>query len=143
MNWGNKLILAFVVFILFIGYMVYQAFNTQFDLVSKNYYNDELRYQDKLQAIKNANAISDVEIIQNNQFVEIHLPNEIKNSKISGYVLLYCKTDEKKDFKTDLQNNQITQIEKAKLKSKYYTLQLTWVADTTHYYFEKNIEIHP
>jgi len=48
MNWGNKLVLVFIVFGAFIGYLVYQAVNTKYDLVSKDYYKDELRYQEKI-----------------------------------------------------------------------------------------------
>jgi hypothetical protein len=45
MNWGNKLILAFVVFAAGMAFMVYQAVNTDFELVEKDYYKQELRYQ--------------------------------------------------------------------------------------------------
>ena len=40
MNWGNKLMLVFIVFALLIGTLVYKSINTKYDLVSKDYYKD-------------------------------------------------------------------------------------------------------
>lgn len=141
MNWGNKLILAFILFALFIGYMVFISFNTRFDLVSSNYYNEELRYQDKLDAIKNTNKLSNVEVFQNSNFLVIFLPKELKDSKISGNLLMYCETDGGKDFKKKFQDSLFIKIDKTKLQSKNYILKLNWTSDTTNYYFEKNIII--
>lgn len=142
MNWGNKLILAFVLFALFIGYMVSQSFNTRFDLVSNNYYNEELRYQEKLNAIKNTNKLSNVEVFQNSNLLVIFLPKELKDSKISGSVLMYCNTDKAKDFKLDFKDSLFIRIDKTKLQAKNYILKLNWKSDTTNYYFEKNIKIN-
>ena len=57
MNWGRSLILVFIVFAAFMGYLVYRASGTHFDLVSKEYYKDELRYQDKIDGFRNAAAM--------------------------------------------------------------------------------------
>lgn len=141
MSWGNKLILAFVLFALFIGYMVYKSFNTQFDLVSKNYYNDELRYQDKIEAIKNANKLSGIAIEQKNNFIEINLPAELNNKNIKSDILFYCATDGSKDYKTSIKNTTQTIVELENLKNKFYTVKINITADTLQYYFEKKIEI--
>ncbi|OYZ47929.1 MAG: hypothetical protein B7Y19_07425, partial [Sphingobacteriales bacterium 24-40-4] len=60
MNWGNKLVVVFVAFALFMGYMVYRALSTKYDLVSKDYYKDELRYQERIDGVKNAVALDSV-----------------------------------------------------------------------------------
>ncbi|MFZ8343681.1 FixH family protein, partial [Staphylococcus aureus] len=54
MNWGYKLLLAFISFALIIGILVYKSINTKYDLVSTEYYKDELRYQDKIDGSGNA-----------------------------------------------------------------------------------------
>ena len=79
MNWGNKLVVVFIVFGAFIGYLVYQAVNTKYDLVSKEYYKDELRYQDTIDRQKNASKLSDVKIEQDADAVTIHLPHSFPN----------------------------------------------------------------
>jgi hypothetical protein len=62
MNWGNKLVVVFIAFALFMGYMVYRALSTKYDLVSKDYYKDELRYQERIDGVKNAVALDSVTI---------------------------------------------------------------------------------
>ena len=52
MTWGNKLLLVFAAFALLIGTLVYKCMQQNFELVSKDYYNDELQLykQKKLDA---------------------------------------------------------------------------------------------
>ena len=64
MNWGNKLILVFIVFAVMMSVLVYKSVNTKYDLVSKDYYKDELRYQDKIDGMHNAAKVSDVVVTQ-------------------------------------------------------------------------------
>jgi hypothetical protein len=58
MNWGNKLLLVFVVFASGISFLVYRCMKTPVDLVSSDYYKDELVYQQVIDAAKRANALS-------------------------------------------------------------------------------------
>lgn len=144
MNWGNKLVVVFIVFGAFIGYLVYRAVNTKYDLVSKNYYKDELRYQDKIDRQNNAAKISDVKIEQDADAVIIHLPNEQKGFAVTGDVFFYCITDELKDYHTALQvdssNQQI--IMKKSLQKGAYNVKINWQVGKEPFYFEKKLLIH-
>jgi hypothetical protein len=144
MNWGNKLILVFVVFAALIATLVYKAVNTKFDLVSKDYYTEELRYQDKIDGIKNANAISAVTIQQNADALEITLPAEMKGKTISGELWLYCPTDAGKDrkIKIDANADAILRIPKNKLVKGNFTARLNWEAEKEKYYTEKALNIY-
>ena len=57
MNWGNKLLLTFLVFGGLMAYLVYRSLNTNFELVEKDYYKNELKYQ---QVIDGSKRISDL-----------------------------------------------------------------------------------
>ena len=50
MNWGQKIILAYLTFIILLVVMAYQSFNTKVDLVAKDYYRQELAYQERIEA---------------------------------------------------------------------------------------------
>ena len=91
MNWGNKLVLVFIVFAALIFTLVYKAVNTKFDLVSKDYYKDELRYQEKIDGIHKANTLSSVAITQNNSTVTLALPKEMNGEIVAGEAWFYCK----------------------------------------------------
>lgn len=143
MNWGNKLVVVFVVFGAFIGTMVYKAINTRYDLVSKDYYKEELRFQDKIDRINNAAKLSNVRVDQDASAITIHLPAEQKGYAVSGDAFFYCITDERKDFHTPLQvDSSATQVVlKKALQKGAYNLKINWQLGKEAYYFEEKLII--
>ena len=71
-SWGNKILIVYVAFGMFILFMVYKAVNTRYDLVSKDYYKEELRYQDRIDRLNNAAKLSNVLVQQNTDAILIH-----------------------------------------------------------------------
>ena len=141
MSWGNKLVGVFIVFIALIGTLVYKSINSSFDLVSKDYYKDELRYQETIDAQKSAAQFSAIEVAQNNEAVTIQFPEEIKDKKVDGEIWFYSNADASKDikFKIEVDNNGLMQIAKSQLIITKYTVKINWQIATTNYYSEKSI----
>ena len=143
MNWGNRLLLVFAMFAMFIGFLVYKCFNTKFDLVSKDYYKDELRYQDKIDGQNNAAKISELQINQNNDFVTVVFPIEQKGQKADGEIYFYCPDNEKKDkhfpLATDADGKQV--VDKKEVGKGIYKLKITWNIGAKKFYSEKDIKI--
>ena len=143
MNWGNKLVIAFLLFAGLMFTLVYKAVNTKFELVSKEYYKDELRYQDKIDGISNANKLSNVLITQNDSQLTVELPKEMKGIRCDGEIWLYCSNDEHKDKKITLQidssGKQI--IQKNTLAKGKYQCKLNWKSTGNLYYHEQNLII--
>lgn len=54
MNWGKGIILIYALFVAGIGYLVYGATQTNFELVEENYYEKELAFQNQINWTKNA-----------------------------------------------------------------------------------------
>lgn len=57
MNWGQWIIVAFLFFAVFIGGLVYVCVREDISLVSSEYYQDELLYEQQIVRINNANAL--------------------------------------------------------------------------------------
>lgn len=144
MNWGNKLIVAFILFAGLIGTMVYKAMNTKFELVSKDYYKDELRYQDKIDGMANAAKLGNITVSQDADALRITLPGEMKGKKVEGEAWFYCKTDAVKDRKIALRvdENGIQQIMKNKLAKGSYELKLNWQTASDKYYTEQVVVVN-
>ena len=143
MSWGNKLVVVFILFAIFIGAMVYKAFNTPVDLVSKDYYKEELRYQDKIDGMNNAAKISQVLVTQNQTAINIQFPKEHKTKAIVGEAFFYCVTDEKKDFRLPIiiDSSASFVVLKNKLQKGIYTVQLNWQLDKEKFYKEQKIVV--
>ena len=58
-NWGTKLFIAIVIFMSFIFVLVFLSAKNQIDLVEKDYYPKGLKYQERIDEIKNAAPYKD------------------------------------------------------------------------------------
>ena len=56
-NWGTKIALSFVGFCGLMIFMTVKSFNTDFHLVTEDYYAEELQYQDHIDRVKNLSLI--------------------------------------------------------------------------------------
>jgi len=143
-NWGHKLILVFLVFGGLMSFMVYRSFKTNIDLVSNEYYKDELSYQKIIDGSKEANQLKNtVSIVQKGEIIAIRLPDEMKNEIVKGEAWFYCATDAKKDRKIELQLNKEAEqlINKNLFTPGNYIVKLNWTSAGRQYYAEQNLVI--
>ncbi|MCA6462375.1 MAG: FixH family protein [Chitinophagaceae bacterium] len=144
MNWGRALLLVFVLFAGFMGYLVYRASGTHFDLVSKEYYRDELNYQDKIDGLRRAADISKVIIkTEGNRQLLVELPAELSGKSISGELWLYCKTNAALDVKLPLKSDTalVRSFDLSAHPAGKYIVKLHWEADQLKYDSEQEINL--
>lgn len=144
MNWGNKLLLTFIVFGIGMFYLVYRSMRTNYDLVEKDYYNQELRYQQKIDAANRTNALQSAVVLeQTEQGVHVQLPLEMKNKTLNGDIWFYCAYDAGKDKKISLRtdSNARQLIPLQQLEPGNYTVKLNWTESGQTYYAEKTFTI--
>lgn len=138
MNWGNKLILVFIGFAGLMTTLVYKAVNTRFELVSKEYYQDELRYQDKIDGRANVANIGMITVTATNENLVLQMPKEMNGLTVKGEIWFYCKTAAAKDLRlplnVDAEGKQI--IARDKLVADKYLMKLSWEAADKKYYLE-------
>jgi len=138
MSWGYKVTILFVGFAVMIGTLVYKCMQQHYDLVSADYYDQELKYQDKIDGSKQAATISPVTISQTANDVVIQMPAELKGEAMQGEVWLYCASNAANDIRLPLQVNYdgIMHINKSKIAGFSYTAKVTWNSDNINYYKE-------
>lgn len=145
MNWGNKLLITFAVFGIMISYLVYRAVTTNFELVDKEYYKNELRYQQVIDASNRTAALSSSVLLkQIGQGIFLELPAEMKNKNINGELFFYCAYDSRKDRRLLINTGTeaIQVFEKSAVEPGKYTVKINWTSGETNYYSEKSITIH-
>jgi hypothetical protein len=142
MNFGNWIVVAFVFFALFIGTLVTVCVKQDISLVSKNYYSDELVYQDQITRINNTNALLSKPEFNKREggSIEISFDQQYKIEK--GEVKFFCPSNPNADknfaFMTSNNTQQfdITSFPKGMYKARVY-----WSMDGKEYYFEEVIYI--
>src|SRR5688500_5500774 len=97
-NWGHKLTIGFMAFATMIIYLVVQSMHTKYDLVSKEYYKEEMHYQQVIDGTSRANQLSNrATITQENDQLIIQLPKEMEQKVITGSLLFYSADNAQKD----------------------------------------------
>jgi hypothetical protein len=144
-NWGHKLILVFILFGGMISYLVYRSVTTNFDLVSKEYYKEELAYQQVIDGTRRASLLtSKVTITRQSDSVVISFPQEMKTGSIKGMAWFYYAPDERRDRRLQLEATGGNEI---KFSSSLfipgnYTAKISWENEGLHYYTEQSVNIH-
>lgn len=143
MNWGTKILIVYLAFVLGIVFMVVKSSTQNTDLVTTDYYAKELKYQDKIDEIKRTSALSapvDYSIRDNS--VIISFPKDFAGKKLVGEAVLYCPSDQKKDIKKSFTLlDEVLQIAIPTSSKGLYELHVSWQDGGVTYYFEKKIFI--
>jgi hypothetical protein len=142
MSWGNKLVLVFVAFVALMATLVYKAINTKFELVTKDYYKEELRYQDKIDGAANAKLAGAILLLQDAATVTVQLPVSLRSSTAQGDAWFYCKTDAAKDLRipVTIEEGQYS-FDKASLAKGSYQLKLQLTSGEKQYYYKEYITV--
>jgi hypothetical protein len=140
MNWGNRLLLVFVVFAGGMSYMVYRCVQTPVVLADKEYYKNELAYQQVIDGTNKANALSvPVRLNKADDMIIVEFPPEMKNLPLEGNVFFYCASDETKDrkIKLNIASGGRMEIDKKLLATGNYTVKIRWHSGGNDYYTEQ------
>lgn len=141
LSWGYKIAFVYIGFVAFIGILVFKASNQKFDLVTKDYYEQELKYQQVIDQAANTSKLSAPIIVERSKKeLKISFPDEMKNKKKYVDFYLYHAADAKKDFRRSFQldGNELTQALPAGMNGMY-ELKLSWETEGVKYYFEQKL----
>jgi len=138
----NLIIGAFVFFALFIGTVVAVCMREDISLVSSDYYNQELAYQDQIKKINNTAGLAikpSIKIIDGKLIIEFDKTSEIE----SGDVLLFCPSNSKMDrrFKLEAARASSRKLDLSGLATGMYRVKLSWRLNGSDYYQEEVINI--
>lgn len=129
MNWGKKIILAYAVFMAIILTLVAMSMRHDVDLVAEDYYQQELKYQDVIDA-ENAAAQRPFSMNITDTGLIIQLDSVSTASGFKGSASFLRPSDDKLDFQDELttNNNGKTIIPLTKFSAGRYEATITWVS---------------
>ena len=141
MNWGKSIILSFVVFAVFIGVLVFICVKQEVSLVSKNYYQEELDYQQRIELMNNYNQLSDKpEINISDRSILIQFDSTKKIGE--GTFVMFRPSDGKMDQKFVFQaSKNIQDFDVSQLARGLYHLKMEWSMNNKGYFLEKTITL--
>jgi hypothetical protein len=141
LNWGHSIFFIYSAFVVAILFMVYQSTQQTYDLVEKDYYAAELKYQDVIDASARAKALGGDFIVKyESDSIKLILPSPFKGVNVLGKVQLYFAADKQQDKTYEFETlNAYAAFKTEKQNKGLYTIKLDIVKSGVAYYYEQKI----
>ena len=144
MNWGYKIMIFIICFILAMSGMVCVAFKQTNEMIDSDYYGKELKYQELINAAQNLNSINSSQIlIQKDNKLILAIPKGTYSEFKEGQIEFIRNSDQSKDktisFKPD--TSGIFALRTDDFSSGQYKSRIKWTNGDQEYYREQNISL--
>lgn len=144
LNWGFWIVISFILFALGTFVMVYISMNTKVELVTDDYYEKELKYQQHIDIIKTTNALEGkVQFEFTAQQLSVTFPHVENPEQYSGTIYFFRPSDKTKDFSTAIQLDSVysQEISTEKLLPGLWRVKISWKVGSQDYYYEQPVII--
>jgi hypothetical protein len=142
-NWGTGIFIAIVLFMTFILTFVYKSFSEKYrhELVSEDYYGDELRYQEEIDKLNNALKLNeDISLHVSNKGITIVFPEDIDFNKIFGIISFQRLSNKKLDFNQEINlKSHTVLIPENKLVLGKWEVKIDWLYEDEKYLLKESI----
>ena len=141
MNWGKGLAIALTAFAGMMTYFMVRGAQSPEPLIAENYYEQELAYQDRIDATHRADVLSAaVTIAADRTQVQVGFPAEMHGKAITGTLALIRMNNVAADRKVALNGTATERMQaKVDLVPGVYIAQLTWTMDSVEYFREERL----
>ena len=124
--------------------IVYVFMNQDVDLVTKDYYGKELKYQNHIDKVNNTGELGkEVGISLLKNIVQLTFPDSVFDKKAAGIIYFYRPSGSGRDFSLPVavtgNNTQI--INTSKLEKGLWKIKVEWGMDGKDFYSEKSLII--
>lgn len=112
------------------------------DLVTEQYYNKELKFQEDIDKAKNARKlVTNIVWKKTQNGLELTFPPQLDFEKIKGKVFLYRPSNQQLDYETEITLSSHTLlIPDERLVGGRWNIYIDWMYENTPYLFNKKIE---
>ncbi|SFP89174.1 Nitrogen fixation protein FixH [Hymenobacter arizonensis] len=145
--WPYAIVAVFVLFAAYIGSMVYQAMQTDVNLVSADYYQQELAHQQRMDAVARTAALATPVQLRHeaaSRRLTLELPAALAGQTVQGQVHFFRPSDKALDFKLPLQpaadRRQV--VNTSKMAPGLWRVQLDFTVGGQAYFLEQDLTLN-
>ncbi len=144
--WPYAIITYFVIFASALAAWIAYAFRQNMDLVSKDYYQEEVLYQQQLDRVNRTRLLGDEVRVTHDasqRAILITVPAAHARQYVTGRVHLYRPSDAKLDrsvpLSVDSRGHQ--RIDAQELRAGLWKVRVEWTADGREYFFDQPVVV--
>ena len=144
LNWGGGIFLFIVLFLATCFAFIIYTTREKWSLVEEDYYPKELRHEEKLVKMRNANGLkSQLQFMMDKSNLILQFPLDFQGKQITGQVDVYRPSDETLDLiiPVAVDTSLVQLIPLNKLTHGRYVVKTDWRSDGKEYYKELDIYI--
>ena len=144
MNWGYKITIVIVVFIISMVSMVFVAMQQTNDMMDKNYYDKEVKYQSLIDASDNLRAVTRENIlVESGGGYQLNIPKPLLQGFGQGEAEFLSNIDKNRDVQFSFQPDTagVYALPQGKLTQGSYKIRVRWNSDGKAYYKEQDLTI--
>lgn len=146
--WPYAIVATFVFFAGYIGYLVQQAMRSGTELVSADYYQQELRHQQRMESEARTAALPAPVQLRHEaaaRRLTVQLPAALAGQKVRGYIRFFRPSNQQLDFSVPLLPDATLrqQLSTGQLQPGYWRVRLDFTAGTQAYFVEEKIRVEP
>jgi len=141
-NWGTGIAVFIAFFMLMNVVILIFAFGQKVDLVTVNYYEKELKYQEEIDAQqKTLQLPENVDVKYRDQVLSFQFPQSLIGKEMTGNIFLYRPSDSSKDVKIILQPDSTGRqvVPTKQLIKGLWKIKIKWASNNISYLDEKTI----
>ena len=143
-NWGTGIALVYSLFALSMIALVVSSFAKKLDLDSKDYYAQELVFQNQIDKSNRARSLSiPLKWVVERETIRINYPQIFAGILITGKIYLFKPSDNNADvnFQIKADENLQQEISTSALPTGMYKIRIDWAAKGLTYFNDGVIEI--
>jgi nitrogen fixation protein FixH len=142
--WPIAIVCYFIVFIACVAGFITWAVKQNMDLVRKDYYEEEIRFQQQMEKVRRTQPLqATIQVAYNtaNSVLEIRLPMAHMEEGFAGRVHLYRPSDASRDLDLPLARTAdgIQRIGTSQLLAGLWKVRLNWTAKDQDYFSERSV----
>jgi hypothetical protein len=140
MGWGTRIALFYGSFVALMLFMVYMAFQQDFDLVADDYYEQEIAYQERIDQMTNAQDDKQkVDIVKTDSSYDLAFASAANDVKVH----IFRPSDDTKDIV--MEESEVPSslsIPSDQLISGKYLVKVEWKVDEKTYFQEQTLFVN-
>ncbi len=144
-NWGTGVVVAMVLFMIFILQFVYRASAVDkynHHLITEDYYGEEIHYQQEIDKEKKGKSlVQNIKIIHNGNGLIIKFPENIPENDISGTISFKRLSNENLDFILPISQlkDHLVIIGDDKLVQGKWQIKIDWSDGKESYLYKESL----
>lgn len=140
-NWGVGIFTVYGIFAVAVLGFVFFASSQKFDLVTDDYYGEQIKHQQQIDREKRAKGLeTPLQLVYNNaqKSVELSFPQNVPQENISGHILFFRPSDAAQDkvITIDVSPQNKQTIDVNSLSKGNWRAKVFWKISETEYYNE-------